>query len=620
VLFHADEQLFPLGYLGVDVFFVISGFVVMPLINRIYVSHSIGDRVRALGSFYRARFFRLAPALVVTLIVSAVIIFLLGPPSDHNRFARQGLATLFLVGNFGAFRYSGDYFSPNPNPLVHTWSLSVEEQIYVVLPVLLLLIVLHRIEIKKIITIALLLISAISFTLFLFPALVEPIYALFTSHYNGTSFAFYSPISRIWQFTLGGLGFLLIEKNKNQCIRLSIRIRVFLVLMLVVFLFGPVHLNFGLSSIVATLGTLFIILTKSLELIPKNLIRLLAWTGDRSYSIYLVHMPLLYIAKYSPAVEFFFTESRILQSAIAVILSIYFGTLSYETVETRFRTRNKSRGSGFKTISVGFIFTLVIPALLFVGLDRGSSSLYWGLNKNISPPVEPVSLDKDCSRTSNIGPPCFYPTPKSTRTVLLLGDSHAGALSQAVIEAGRKQNWNVVVWTAAGCRVNFNQRRENPADQRCINQNVRKLAWVKTHKPNLVIVAQYVQKNESKIDVRDALKILKENVPSLLLIETTPVFPDGKDFMVDRPLFMTPYKPPRFFALEEMKISDKEASNQLAIWARYNEIYTMNFDSLFCDSISCSRYDKGEWLYRDNNHLSVVGARLTIPQLEDFLR
>ena len=120
--------------------------------------------------------------------------------------------------------------------------------------------------------------------------------------------------------------------------------------------------------------------------------------------------------------------------------------------------------------------------------------------------------------------------------------------------------------------------------------------------------------------MRDALWMLKEIVPNLLLIETTPVFPDEKDFMIERPLFMDPYVPPRFVALEEMKISDRKASNQLANWAKNNDINTMNFDSLFCSPQSCSRYSKGEWLYRDYDHLSIAGANLTIPQIEDFLR
>ena len=138
VLFHAKESYFPLGYLGVDVFFVISGFVVTPLILGIFTdrSNGVGEHLSNLIYFYKRRFYRLAPALAAVLTISAVLVFFFGPIADHQRFARQGMATLLLVGNFGATRYSGDYFSPNPNPLVHTWSLSVEEQIYIFLPLI----------------------------------------------------------------------------------------------------------------------------------------------------------------------------------------------------------------------------------------------------------------------------------------------------------------------------------------------------------------------------------------------------------------------------------------------------------------------------------------------------
>jgi len=112
VLFHAKESYFPLGYLGVDVFFVISGFVVTPLILQILTNQvNGGGRFSNLKSFYKRRFYRLAPALAVILAISAISIYLLGPIGDHQRFARQGIATLLLVGNVGAYKYSGNYFS-----------------------------------------------------------------------------------------------------------------------------------------------------------------------------------------------------------------------------------------------------------------------------------------------------------------------------------------------------------------------------------------------------------------------------------------------------------------------------------------------------------------------------
>ena len=140
VIFHANLNT-PLGYLGVDIFFVISGLVVTPLILRIFEGQTtLRQRLINLKIFYVRRFYRLAPALAATLGISAVAILFLGPTSDHERYASQGIATLLVLGNFGAYRYSGDYFSPNPNPLIHTWSLSVEEQIYIFLPLILMLI------------------------------------------------------------------------------------------------------------------------------------------------------------------------------------------------------------------------------------------------------------------------------------------------------------------------------------------------------------------------------------------------------------------------------------------------------------------------------------------------
>ena len=178
VIFHANESLFPLGYLGVDVFFVISGFVVTPLIVRMFSEQSSGEsRLSNIRDFYKRRFYRLAPALGVTLLISTVAIFLFAPVSIHERFARQGISTLLLIGNLGAYRYSGNYFSPDPNPLIHTWSLSVEEQIYLLLPLLFLLILYKRKNVKRVITVTFVFIAALSLLVFILPELMQPIFS-----------------------------------------------------------------------------------------------------------------------------------------------------------------------------------------------------------------------------------------------------------------------------------------------------------------------------------------------------------------------------------------------------------------------------------------------------------
>ena len=619
VLFHAKESYFPLGYLGVDVFFVISGFVVTPLILRIFTDHvNGGGRLSNLKFFYKRRFYRLAPALAVTLAISAVSIFLLGPIGDHQRFARQGIATLLLVGNVGAYKYSGDYFSPNPNPLVHTWSLSVEEQIYIFLPIILILILHNRSSLKRITTVVLGVISVLSFVSFLFPTILEPLYTR-----GGialpSQISFYSPIDRIWQFTVGGLAFLFLERYQKRISKIPKGIHFLTVITVVIILFGSVHVNLKFSSIIASFFAVIVILFKSLDVLPNFLIQRLAWVGDRSYSIYLVHMPLLYLAKYSPVIQIGNIENRRIQSTIAVIASILLGSLSYSKIENKYRNKGKTDHTSLKAIAVSLLLTFAIPLTLFTSIDFGQKKQYWGLDRNIPQPSYAGFLDPNCERDSRNGQPCTYANKGATKSVLLLGDSHAGHISQAVIDAAKHANWNSVIWTHSGCAFQVLDQEKKVRDS-CIENNRQAGEWILRNNPNLIIVSQSISSESNLSELENALSAIHTIVPNILLIENTPVFPDGKDFMVSRPLFMSPYEPPKSFLLTEMESSGKYSSNQLAMWARSNGISTMDFTPLFCGEKICSRYSNGLWLYRDTDHLSVDGAELTIPQIENFLK
>ena len=620
VLFHAQESYFPLGYLGVDVFFVISGFVVTPLILRIFIDQANGrGRLNNLKYFYKRRFYRLAPGLSVALTMSAITIFLLGPIADHQRFARQGIATLLLAGNVGAYKYSGNYFSPNPNPLVHTWSLSVEEQIYIVLPLILMLILYNRKSLKKITAAALGVISALSFASFLYPTILEPLYSR-AGIEIASRFAFYSPIERIWQFTAGGLAFLLLDRYRNRAENIPKGTHLLSVVAVVMILFGPSHMNLKGSSVLASLFAVIAILFKSLDVLPDFLIKKLEWIGDRSYSIYLVHMPLVYIAKYSPVTQIGMGKNRMVQSGIAVGASILLGALSYSKIENRFRGIGNSNASGFKTISAAMVLTLMLPLCLFLSMDIGKKAQYWGLVRNIQQPTYAGALDPKCVRDSEIGPPCVYEITGATKTVLLIGDSHAGHLSQAVVDAAKSTKWNAVVWTHSGCHVQFQRSILEQVSDNCIEINNAMKKWVEENKPYAIIVSQFVHSNSSQNDLRDALTTLRSIVPNILLIENNPIFPDQNDFMIERPIVMPAYKPPKSFEQSKMQTEDKNASDLLANWARSIGISTISLDSLFCKMGVCSRFSDKGWLYRDYDHLSVVGAELAIPQLSAFLK
>jgi len=229
-------------------------------------------------------------------------------------------------------------------------------------------------------------------------------------------------------------------------------------------------------------------------------------------------------------------------------------------------------------------------------------------------------MDPRCSRDSEMGPPCIYANRGANRTVLLIGDSHAGHISQAVIDSAKSMNWNAVVWTHGGCRVKFVQTNDNEVSENCIDINNQMKKWVLESKPDLIILSQFILSSLPQNEYTDSLSILRSIVPNILLIENNPVFPDEKHFMQRRLSIMPAYNAPKKFAQSLMESKDKDASNQLAMWARSNGISTMDFTPLFCGEKSCSRFSKGFWLYLDDDHFSVAGAELTIPQIENFLK
>ena len=621
ILFHAYENFFVLGYLGVDIFFVISGYVVTPLIIRIFTQHPIygGGVFTNLKYFYIRRFYRLVPALSASLVFFAFVILLVGSPQDHQKFAKQGIATLFLVGNLGAYRYSGNYFSPNPNPLVHTWSLSLEEQIYLFLPIFLIIILYKSLKIVKVVTYAYILISFISFSSFLLPAILQPLYSL-AGIQIASQASFYSPIDRIWQFTLGGLAYLLLNKYSDKVLNISRIYHLVLICGLLLLLLTPLQIDLKNSSVLATFLTLAVIMLRSLKYIPDYISTILEKLGNSSYSIYLVHMPILYLAKYSPAFEFSIREDRLIQSTFGVIASIVFGNFSYLKIENRFRNFSGISGGKYKKIANTFLITFLFPLTIFFGIEKGSNNQYWGLDRNLPKPAYPLTLDLNCFSNSKNGDPCTYDNNGENK-VLLIGDSHAGHISQAFISAAKNQKWNAIIIIHSSCRVNFERPYSNQDSKNCLSFDKKLISWIFKNKPDSIILSTFVTDKSNQRDVQKLLLKLKTLTPNVLFVGNNPIFPD-KEFMQPRPLILPAYdisRAPKSFPESQMVIEPKKLSDDLSTWARKKEIKTLDLWSLFCNGNICSRYSNSSWLYIDTDHFSIAGALLTIPKLENYL-
>lgn len=631
LLFHTRDSVFTSGYLGVDFFFIISGFVVTPLINRIFFSEPgqrAQDSLSRLRSFYTRRFYRLAPALGVSLMLSLVVILLLGPVSYHFNFANQGLAALFLLGNFGAYRYSGgNYFAPNPNPLVHLWSLSAEEQIYFALPIAIFTLLVitrwwRKLSLYPLILTLGVLAYALDAILRRFPEFLQN-YGI--SDVPGLMF--YSPVGRLWQFCIGGCVYFLSIRSIKVVVKSRKYLNWLLITLLCFFLFLPIN-GFQFQALLISIFAAVAIYFRVFENLPALPRRIGIWLGDRSYSVYLVHMPILYVAIYSPL----FNNNRTFATTIAFVLSIIVGSAIYENIEERFRiksVRSSSRPVRIRTLLSCFV---ILPILLFAGMRHGADNHYWGHDPNPIRPIYPSTIDYNCYGSVS---PCVYPVSNPESEALLIGDSHAASLFQTFTESMALEGVSSFVWQKNGCQFVSNKYISSknarlirygvkvPGEmQSCFSHNESIVKWIEMHPKAMVFISQRSSSirpiGMSEADYRNIvltnLLYLKSISARLTVISPNPEFPDVSQFFSGGLLiWQETYIPPKYFAISSMI---KEPIRDNAFYLAQlpsNGIDYIDSITPFCDLKVCVRWHSSKWLYGDHDHLSLYGAERLKP-------
>jgi peptidoglycan/LPS O-acetylase OafA/YrhL len=608
LLFHTNSEIFSLGYLGVDIFFVISGFVITPQISKIFRASNRSLDTAEVKIFYKRRYYRLMPALASSLMFSGFVLYFLISPDYHARVARQGIASLFFLGNFGALIYSGNYFSPEPNPLIHMWSLAVEMQIYLFLPFLLM--ILHKAKIPW--KISFLGLMAVSLMFFFNPIISESILSILGFE-DKLQASFYSPIDRFWQFAVGGiLSWFSVRKSfvKNCVIFLIIIFIIVCELMRI-----QLTDNNRFWSILVTLLTALAISSKFLD---KKGLKFFKYLGDRSYSVYLFHLPILSILQYSPVFKMDNDIEILLRSTFGVLISIILGSLNYIFIEARFRSHSSQKKLPFSKNLLNLIY-IFLPLSFFLGADKLSSQATSEFYKEYGIEAAAWDLDQKCSRMSNAGGPCEYDADGALKSVVLIGDSHAAQYSQVLVDSAKENGWTSIVWTHSGCPFQLKPDTNQQVTLECINQNLIKKKWIVQNLPEVIIVSYNLGDRHNVSLLLEALLEIKPFAGRVVLIENNPIFPDKGKFGERLPLIVKPYTPPKFFAINEMNNSGEGISNALAILASNNGIETINVDYLFCKFDKCHRWLSGQWLYGDDNHLSLAGAKLIKPLLVEIL-
>ena len=446
VAYHIIPWIFPGGFVGVDVFFVISGY----LITRNIWKELESDHFSFLN-FYAKRIRRLFPALMVVLLFCALLVTLFGLPDETHLFGLSAISSTLYVSNH-YFLSLNSYFdsSLEANPLLHTWSLSVEEQFYIVFPFFIFLLFKRARKKTTQIIIGVLIASLV--------------FSEVMTNANQPAAFFLAP-SRFWQFLAGAL--LALNPSKKLLPRPVMELIgwVGLGLIVISILTFSEYTPFpGLYAIVPTLGTVGLLYAgQSSGLLLASMLknRIARFFGNISYSLYLWHWPLIvfYKLELSP-------EPSTMERYALVAVSIMMGYLSWQFIEQPFRKFSVSRyRQRIYYYGAAASVVLVFIGIWFVTTD-GIKSRY---SSDQLVFVDYLEYDADasfrtdtCFLTSNVnGAEAFdeencLEVDNGRPNILLIGDSHAAQYFAAFEKVIPQATFSQV--TASGCRPLINYK------------------------------------------------------------------------------------------------------------------------------------------------------------------
>jgi peptidoglycan/LPS O-acetylase OafA/YrhL len=612
VLYHFNF-FFHGGFIGVDMFFVISGFVIgRMLIQELDETGKINWKY---FFFRRAR--RLIPSLVATLIGTVFLTWALfgaGAVSGLNKSLTSG--SLFY-SNFYFFLERG-YVDLAGDPLRNLWSLSVEEQFYLGLPFLFLFLKLLGGNVRRKLFVSSVIVALIS----LATSIILVNYSLQFSvpqFLLPERFAFFSPFTRAWEFLVGLLLVFVPDKKKAHPLRNWLTVSAVVVL-LGSSLFLDAWLPFpGWLALPTVFGSAVLVLFGDQVPVFKTLLsnRLIRFCGDISYSLYLVHWPLLVIlqSKYG-------SDSSVTVSAL--VLSFVLAYLMYKFLEVPIRLLTWDKRRLVFGLS---IILIILPIVLVRQVPRFASRP----ESVVNTAALPLSESEVRQQVINIGSnvcldvhhkdpmpqmsDCIEGSDNSQPLVFLLGDSHANSASEGVIAAAKLNGIRVMTWSRSGCPFQVT----SSVNRLCNGNRDLLLTFIEKSKPDAVIIVNGVnhylegRREESFIPrgLRSRLKkngylygetvryLLERKIPTILMYEVPNM---GSD---ERPLSE--------FLLRKETIAAEDSQIQQVEKELGSKIIRVEPADVLCKSGICRQKQNGVGLYSDGQHLNADGALLLQP-------
>jgi len=586
LLFHLEVPGFSCGYLGVDLFFVISGFI----ITRNILSDDHRGRF-SFREFYVRRFRRLYPALLVTVLLTLLFAAINMPPVELEKTGQSALYALFSLANFN-FWLESDYFdaAAYTKPLLHTWSLSLEEQFYLLWPGLLLL--LGTIQRRVVWIISLLLLSLISSLL------------LQNSFASGV---FYLLPFRVHQLMAGALIAIL-------TLRLSPMVGKWAIAMAsagLIVLFTSTKDSFSpaLGAVMVTVLGSLLLLSRDVgwaQMIYGN--RPMQWIGARSYAIYLVHWPIIVLYKNG-----YYLQLGMKEIVGLLTITTLFAILLHELVEKPFRKTGADTTSVQKsTLPALFALLLFTVSLAIVivksdGLSFREDANVLVISKDIQTGRALRDLEvrngqcdlteKDAFTDYNVTS-CATLDP-SRPNVLVLGDSTAADSYMMLVQT--YADIHFLQATAAWCTPVLEIKNLWAKYPACLELNEYRFSELARLDVDLVILSSLVG-HENTAEIRAVVDYLRNLGRKVVILGPRVNFKNGPA------VFMREAKNFNGLTLTAGDAADRNVSILNSMRASLPDVTIIDMASIQCED-GCDIVSEGRLLYLDWVHLTWDGAK-----------
>ena len=595
-LFHA--KWISGGFIGVDIFYVISGFLITGLLVREI------DRTGTINfkEFYSRRFKRLLPTSFFVLAITAIVAWLVIPGTMRASLGRDVIAASLYVSNYLFAWWQADYqnLDATPSPVIHYWSLAVEEQFYLLWPLLILLFFMLARYFKNrlAITYSIAFVTIISFIFSIYQTETSPIWA------------FYSLPTRAWELGLGALLVLVPPIKTKKYVGLI----GFILIVISAFIFDESTAFPGINAALPVIGTVLLIATINswppfLNDVANS--RLFQWLGEISYPLYLWHWPLLVLPS-----TYLARPLSVFERLIAIIATIVFADLTHRFVEEPYRHKKILPILVYKrTAYVTVVSVLMGTLIMFTSSDKIDVT---GINGGVSLAqikARPAVYDDGCHANYaqvNSGT-CEYGKTDSDKVMVLYGDSHAAQWFPALHEIANRSGYKLISLTKSACPSVEVKRRDQGGFKasRCEKWRENTTKRIKEINPDVLIMSSfqyYAQPprypnrikwwNDGQLQL---LKDVKDSAKLLIYITDTP------HPVRDIPACLANY------SISECNTSER--SRNLSI-SGFNII---DPNPWLCSNV-CPAVKDGIVTYRDASHISVDMAIALIPKLEQGLR